>query len=122
MGSALTYSRRYGLAALVGIVAADEDDDGNAASGHGNGSHPIERQAREAAASNPKADPALALKQWIAEAEKAIKACSTQADLTAWEDKSKGALVKLHGLDGKAHAKLMEMLQDRHTTLSPLAA
>ena len=30
-GSALTYARRYGLAAMVGVVA-EEDDDGNAAS------------------------------------------------------------------------------------------
>jgi len=35
MGSAITYGRRYGLAALVGIVSEDEDDDGNGASGHG---------------------------------------------------------------------------------------
>lgn len=32
IGSAITYARRYALSALVG-VAADEDDDGNAASG-----------------------------------------------------------------------------------------
>jgi hypothetical protein len=31
MGSAITYGRRYGLAAILGIVA-DEDDDGNGAS------------------------------------------------------------------------------------------
>lgn len=31
-GSAMTYARRYGLAAIIGIVA-DEDDDGNTASG-----------------------------------------------------------------------------------------
>lgn len=31
VGSAITYGRRYGLAAIVGIVS-DEDDDGNAAS------------------------------------------------------------------------------------------
>jgi hypothetical protein len=31
MGSAITYGRRYGLAAMLGIVA-EEDDDGNAAS------------------------------------------------------------------------------------------
>lgn len=31
IGSAITYARRYGLAAILGIVA-DEDDDGNAAS------------------------------------------------------------------------------------------
>lgn len=30
MGSALTYARRYGLSALLGIIA-DDDDDGNAA-------------------------------------------------------------------------------------------
>lgn len=34
VGSALTYGRRYGLAAIVGIVA-DVDDDGNAASNGG---------------------------------------------------------------------------------------
>ncbi len=31
-GSAITYARRYGLSAMVGVVA-DDDDDGNAASG-----------------------------------------------------------------------------------------
>lgn len=32
IGSALTYYRRYALAAIVGVAAADEDDDGNTAS------------------------------------------------------------------------------------------
>ena len=32
IGSALTYARRYGLCALLGLVSGDEDDDGNAAS------------------------------------------------------------------------------------------
>lgn len=31
-GSAMTYARRYSLAAIVGLAAEDEDDDGNAAS------------------------------------------------------------------------------------------
>lgn len=35
VGSAVTYGRRYGLAAMVGIVA-DVDDDGNSASGKNN--------------------------------------------------------------------------------------
>lgn len=39
-GSALTYARRYSLMAMVGIVAADEDDDGNAASGKGSPAKP----------------------------------------------------------------------------------
>jgi len=94
-----------------------------AANGNGHADeHPIERQAREAAASNPKADPALAMKQWITEAERSAKACTTQAELTAWEDRNKAALVKLHGLDPKAHKKLMDALQERHAALSPLAA
>jgi hypothetical protein len=32
VGSAITYLRRYGLSAMVGVVAEGEDDDGNAAS------------------------------------------------------------------------------------------
>lgn len=34
LGAALTYARRYALAAMMGVVA-DEDDDGNRASGNG---------------------------------------------------------------------------------------
>lgn len=34
-GSAVTYARRYAFAAIVGVTAADEDDDGNKASGNG---------------------------------------------------------------------------------------
>jgi ERF superfamily protein len=42
IGSALTYGRRYGLTAMVGV--AQMDDDGNAASGKTNGTHkPVER-------------------------------------------------------------------------------
>ncbi len=32
LGSSLTYGKRYSLAAIVGVAAIDEDDDGNAAS------------------------------------------------------------------------------------------
>lgn len=60
LGSALTYARRYSLAAIVG-VASDEDDDGNAAEA----SAPQQRQApapRPAAprSSAPPPAPALA--------------------------------------------------------------
>lgn len=43
IGSAITYGRRYGLSAILGIVA-DEDDDGNGASVQ---HHPEERQQRD---------------------------------------------------------------------------
>ena len=59
MGSAITYMRRYALAAIVGI--APEDDDGNAASGrvqgiNGNGHKqqpPRQREPQEAPAAPP---------------------------------------------------------------------
>ena len=50
VGSALTYLRRYGLSALVGIVA-DEDDDGNAASA------PRQQSTQPASFQQPAAQP-----------------------------------------------------------------
>jgi hypothetical protein len=44
VGSALTYLRRYALAAMVGVVA-DEDDDGNSAVGNGSAPRPASRPA-----------------------------------------------------------------------------
>ena len=45
-GSAITYARRYGLSAMVGVVA-DDDDDGNAATGAGRrDSTPAHNQAK----------------------------------------------------------------------------
>ncbi len=49
LGSALSYARRYGLASMVGVCPAD-DDDGNAASGR------TEQQSRPAA-KQPKPEP-----------------------------------------------------------------
>src|ERR1043166_4713310 len=36
VGSAVTYAKRYALSAMLGIVADDEDDDGEASHGRGN--------------------------------------------------------------------------------------
>lgn len=44
VGSAITYGRRYGLAAIVGIVA-DEDDDANAASKNGSNGKAVDVMA-----------------------------------------------------------------------------
>lgn len=44
VGSAITYGRRYGLAAMVG-VAPDEDDDGNAASVRTHNGHDQRRES-----------------------------------------------------------------------------
>jgi len=51
MGSAITYARRYSLAAIVGVVA-DEDDDGNAAQGR-TARAQVQAQRQQAKAANP---------------------------------------------------------------------
>lgn len=59
-GSALTYLRRYALAALVGVVA-DEDDDGNAASNHQSSTSDRQPAAPVARADSPATDARLDL-------------------------------------------------------------
>jgi hypothetical protein len=62
-GSACTYARRYGLAAMVGVCP--DDDDGNAASGQqGHGGHqgrqearPVQQQPRQPAQTRPQPAP-----------------------------------------------------------------
>jgi len=86
-GSALTYARRYSLAAMVGVVA-DEDDDGNAASQRGN----YEPPARPA----PKAeDKTAAAKSYVDEAIKAIGTLTDATSLNAWVDANKTKLERL---------------------------
>lgn len=66
-GSAITYARRYSLAAIVGVAAEDEDDDGNAAS------------------APPKRNSAQAKRDGVWERMCAeIEACKTVSALEAW--------------------------------------
>jgi ERF superfamily protein len=73
-GSALTYLRRYALAALVGVVA-DEDDDGNAASNHNQPASYSKPAPKPAAHSAPAEKPEDERDQLI----KAIKAIAPAA-------------------------------------------
>jgi len=86
-GSALTYARRYSLAAMVGVVA-DEDDDGNAASQRGN----YEPPARQA----PRVDPTMAkAKSYVDDAITAIGTLTDAASLSAWTEANKAKLDRL---------------------------
>lgn len=51
-GSAITYGRRYAYMAALGLVA-DEDDDGNTASGRGNASKPHQQSRQPSATKSP---------------------------------------------------------------------
>ncbi len=79
-GSALTYMKRYALSAMLG-VAADEDDDANAADGHAVESA-TSRQPKPAPvkAVEPKISLPAALQTRAKEISLALKAAKTQAE------------------------------------------
>lgn len=76
-GSAITYARRYSLAALVGVVT-DDDDDGNAASGRESGP-PQLPQKRAMPKVGPTAQPAQV--KLIAGESKAVSARPDMPDI-----------------------------------------
>lgn len=82
-GSAITYARRYCLAAIVGVVA-DEDDDGNAASQR-NGSHKQQQEDTGLAAT----------KAWVRRSIKEIGALTSEKALADWKSKMDGHLARL---------------------------
>ncbi len=90
-GSALTYARRYSLAAMVGVVA-DEDDDGNAASQRGS----YEPPARQAPPPKPEpTQPKRTPKSFVDDAIKAIGTLTDAAGLNAWVEANKADLERL---------------------------
>ena len=72
MGSAITYARRYCLAA-IGCISADEDDDGNAANDEAKTTKPAPLYR------NP--EPTQAEKDGAEDVKKAVMACKTLAAL-----------------------------------------
>ena len=83
-GSALTYARRYALAAMVGVVA-DEDDDGNAASGR--------REVRDDPKPTPPSE--AAAKAFASKTIKDAGACKTSAELDELLSTKGAQLIKL---------------------------
>ena len=99
VGSAITYGRRYGLSALVGV--APEDDDGNAAS-HGNG-------RTEQTSSAPAPAPPKGYVKWIDslylvadEGTEALRAAWTESDPELRGYFTKFAADKLADIKSKA--------------------
>lgn len=96
-GSALTYARRYALAAMVGVVA-DEDDDGNAASAKSNGAmdHPPPRVHSPAPPADRIAnDGKNKAIEWANNAHHALAKMKTMVELNAWLAKHNVTIDKL---------------------------
>ncbi|APQ42166.1 hypothetical protein PBI_MRMAGOO_62 [Mycobacterium phage MrMagoo] len=70
-GSAITYAKRYAFMAVLGLVA-DEDDDGNAASGRGKAAASRPARAKQNASTEGLTDPAVAAA--VARVKAAVKA------------------------------------------------
>lgn len=109
-GSALTYARRYGLSAVLGVVA-DDDDDGNAASKPQKTS-----QTPAPKPSDPKSQPAkspatraprMTADEWTMEQLSFIRKANW-TDLHAWEVKSKPALERLLASNPDLHRDIMD--------------
>lgn len=101
MGSAMTYARRYALAAMVGVVAEDEDDDANAASGH---SKALTREEKGSALDKAR--------DWAREAIREIKSLDEEG-LEAWTAKNSSALIKLRAVDSDTHLQVMQAIQGK---------
>jgi hypothetical protein len=113
-GSALTYARRYSLAAMVGVVA-DEDDDGNAASNRGN----YEPPARPA----PKVeDKTAAAKSYVDEAIKAIGTLTDAASLNAWVEANKSKLERLRDVYDEGSRQVSGAILEQRKSLMRGAA
>lgn len=82
MGSALTYARRYSLAAM-GAIAAEEDDDGNAAQANGNGKDSSLHGDVNTANGNPGVSKANARETYKTYSEE-IRAQTTEPGLKKW--------------------------------------
>lgn len=121
VGSALTYARRYSLSAITGI-AADEDDDANAAQ---DGTRvdarniaprrepavvapPIHPETGEVGPHAIDYSPASNPVDWGGLYIAAIKTAMTADELNAWRDKNDAALVDIQKRAPKAHASIMK--------------
>jgi hypothetical protein len=90
-GSALTYARRYALSALVGIVA-DEDDDGNAASGRPSTPPPRPAPKPSPAPKAAEASPADELRAAIGKASSPAELAALVAKLRALPEADRAPL------------------------------
>lgn len=103
MGSAITYARRYALAAICGVAPSDDDDDGEAAVSRA----PVKVKAKQAAPppAKPFADPEAAAKE--------LGKCTTDKAIAQW-----GRRVKVSGFVDEELEVLRESTQERRAMIA----
>lgn len=119
-GSATTYARRYSLMAAAGIVATNEDDDGNAASGH-SASPPAKRS--EATKPIPSTgDPKAAATKWTNDAIEAIKGMKSAKEVADWEQSNSKFVTKLQGSSPEDYERLTDSIMAHYDRYNPVSA
>ena len=103
-GSALTYARRYSLAAMVGVVA-DEDDDGNAASQRGR------EEPRKEAPATTDTDKA---KAWVKGAKEFLSNCISASEIDAWYGQNAATIAKLQKGYAELFKEVMHAMAQQH--------
>lgn len=111
-GSALTYSRRYSISAMLGVVA-DIDDDGNAASAPASKPSAAAPTQREVIHAPMQEDPDITegVKNWCDKEKGKIAMCARLPDLLMWKDEREAELHRLFKKAPKAHRDLMDYFQ-----------
>lgn len=125
LGGAITYAKRYAITAMLGI-AADEDDDGNAADGNTIVAHK-ERQPRNAAAQQkPPANPlaqfvvtANSMEAWVTKFQKWVEKAP---NLEVVDNLERANKETLQGLPEPAHNACAEAVERRIAFLSQAPA
>lgn len=114
-GSALTYARRYSLASMIGVVA-DDDDDGNAASGKSSCASTQTNASREPAEvrnDNAKSDEAAKAKAWAEDAIGYVNRTNDSERFKAWHDKNTNTIARLGELHPEVHKRLLMAISHR---------
>jgi len=107
MGSAITYARRYSLAAMAGVVAENEDDDAEAAQGR----NPQQAAIHGAKQQDP--DVEAGVTNWCNEQKTFLANCETVADVQEWEEIRKDGLDRLKRKALPAWSDLMKAKEAR---------
>lgn len=101
LGAAFTYARRFSLAMMVGVVAEDDDDDGNSVPAEDKDGMNQDREP-------PKPTKAQSAGiQWAAGALRRIPLLDTPEKLVAWETERQDALTDLSRIVPDEHKKVM---------------
>lgn len=119
LGSALTYARRYSLAAMVG-VAPDDDDDGNAASSGDSGSR---GSTSRTAAPKPPEDPkTTAARDAQMRIKEAINLAKTPTEIDKIIEVQSKTLAEIKAVSQTGYEWLMEFANERKANCQKQAA